>query len=712
MSFPIALPGAQADTRLWVDPYSIEHEAQTQLRNISALPWVERLAVMPDVHFGKGATVGSVIAMKNAVSPSAVGVDIGCLDAESEFLSEDGWVRMDEWDGQRVLGYDPDSDTASFVQPNAYIVKDCDEFFYFKNSKGLNQMLSAEHRVLVFSGHRNRGKRKHVVMSPSEVAEMRLDKGYHTFKAAFGIKVDDLDISDAMIRVEIMVQADGRVRQLASDDNYIELHFRRERKIERAHKLLKAAKITYRCNTWKDGSTTFSFSTPGDVATKSLHRYWMASSRQLAIVADECLEWDGHRGYRSFYSSTDKNSADLIQYAFSATGVRAGISISPGRKEGHADTYVVAPTKNEFVGYAQPTKVASKDGKAYCFTVPTGFFVARRGGHVFLTGNCGMAAVKTNLTIDDLPDNLAPLRASIERAVPVGFNTHDHVARNIMRNESLKRTGEKLFAEFETLRAPKLADREKRMKSQAGTLGGGNHFIEVTHDRNNVVWLMLHSGSRNIGKEIAERHIYEAKGLDHNLGLPDRDLAVFLSGTAQMDAYMHDLMWAQRYAAFNREVMLDLVRGVVREHFPSVAFAEPINAHHNYVSHETLMDVGDVIVTRKGAIAAHSGELGLIPGSMGTGSYVVRGLGNESGIYSASHGAGRKMSRSKAKKTFTTADLAAQTAGIECRKDSGVVDEIPGAYKDLEEVIRNQSEGNSPLIEVVERLTTLLCVKG
>ncbi|RYJ01826.1 MAG: RtcB family protein [Actinomycetales bacterium] len=257
----------------------------------------------------------------------------------------------------------------------------------------------------------------------------------------------------------------------------------------------------------------------------------------------------------------------------------------------------------------------------------------------------------------------------------------------------------------------KVQDRESKAMKQMGTLGGGNHFIEVTVDDVGRVWLMLHSGSRNIGKELAERHIAAAKGLDHNLDLPDRDLAVFLAGTPQMDAYLRDLYWAQDYAARNRAVMMALVREVVTGFFGrlgrDVGYDQEISCHHNYVAQETYDGV-DLVVTRKGAIRAGQGDFGLIPGSMGTGSYVVKGLGNEQSYCSASHGAGRRMSRTKAKKTYTVDDLAAQTSGVECRKDAGVLDEIPGAYKDLESVIAAQTD----LVQVEARLTTLLCVKG
>lgn len=324
---------------------------------------------------------------------------------------------------------------------------------------------------------------------------------------------------------------------------------------------------------------------------------------------------------------------------------------------------------------------------------------------------CGMTAVRTDLTATDLPEDLRGLRHEIERAVPVGFHAHD-VAPDVDRL-GLGGAGagwDTFWAGFRDLHE-KVRDRESKAMKQMGSLGGGNHFIEVTSDDGGRVWLMLHSGSRNIGKELAERHIAAAKGLDHNLDLPDRDLAVFLAGTAPMEAYLRDLYWAQDYAARNRAVMMALVREVVTTYFGArgrdVAYDRAISCHHNYVAQERYDDV-DLVVTRKGAIRAGTGDYGLIPGSMGTGSYVVRGLGNEQSYCSASHGAGRRMSRTRARKTFTADDLVAQTAGVECRKDVGVVDEIPAAYKDLESVVAAQTD----LVSVEARLTTLLCVKG
>ncbi|MER5352209.1 RtcB family protein [Kitasatospora sp. NPDC002551] len=321
---------------------------------------------------------------------------------------------------------------------------------------------------------------------------------------------------------------------------------------------------------------------------------------------------------------------------------------------------------------------------------------------------CGMSAVRTSLTAKDLPDDLSRLRSRIERAIPVGRGLHsDPVDPGRMHGVP---TGgwDDFWQRFDAV-APEVKWRRERAAQQMATLGGGNHFIEVCVDDTGAVWLMLHSGSRNIGKELAEHHMGVAQSLPHNQGLIDRDLAVFVADTPQMAAYRQDLFWAQEYAKRNRALMMALFQDVVRREFPraKVAFDEVISCHHNYVSEESYDGV-DLLVTRKGAIRAGAGDYGIIPGSMGTGSYIVRGLGNEASFNSASHGAGRKMSRNAAKKRFTTQDLVEQTKGVECRKDSGVVDEIPGAYKPIEKVIEQQRD----LVEVVAHLKQVVCVKG
>ncbi|MER6460740.1 RtcB family protein [Streptomyces sp. NPDC001228] len=321
---------------------------------------------------------------------------------------------------------------------------------------------------------------------------------------------------------------------------------------------------------------------------------------------------------------------------------------------------------------------------------------------------CGMSAVKTSLTANDLPGDLSRLRSKIEQAIPVGRGMHtDPVEPADFHGLATAGWGE-FWGRFDGV-ADAVKFRQERAHQQMGTLGSGNHFVEVCTDTTGAVWLMLHSGSRNIGKELAEHHIGVAQKLPHNQGLVDRDLAVFVSDTPQMAAYRNDLFWAQEYAKHNRTLMMALLKDVVRKEFKKAkpAFEPEISCHHNYVAEERY-DGMDLLVTRKGAIRAGSGDFGIIPGSMGTGSYIVKGLGNELSFNSASHGAGRRMSRNAAKRRFTTKDLEDQTRGVECRKDSGVVDEIPGAYKSIDQVIDQQQD----LVQVVAKLKQVVCVKG
>lgn len=311
---------------------------------------------------------------------------------------------------------------------------------------------------------------------------------------------------------------------------------------------------------------------------------------------------------------------------------------------------------------------------------------------------CGMAAVKTSLTASDLPESLSALRSEVEKTIPVSFNSHKSLVKGVDKLRIWKR--------FHAL-DKKVKKLKTRALAQCGTLGGGNHFIELCLDTDGGVWLMLHSGSRNIGKSLADIHISRAKKLAHNASLPDPDLAVFLAGTREMNEYRHDLYWAQEYALENRNVMLTLYKEVMKKFFPQIKFEKAITCHHNYVSEEHHFGE-DVFVTRKGAIRAGLGDLGIIPGSMGTKSYIVRGLGSPHSFESASHGAGRRMSRNQAKKTFTKKDILQQTKGVECRKDRGILDELPGAYKDIDTVMHNQRD----LVEIVAELKQVMCIKG
>ncbi|MCS7013996.1 MAG: RtcB family protein [Chloroherpetonaceae bacterium] len=314
---------------------------------------------------------------------------------------------------------------------------------------------------------------------------------------------------------------------------------------------------------------------------------------------------------------------------------------------------------------------------------------------------CGMIAVQTPFKAGQLDGKLRHIRLEIERAIPVGFDQHKSIL-----DEAARWSGWKSFDRLH----PKVQDLRKKAALQLGTLGGGNHFIEVCLDTDENVWLMLHSGSRNIGNELATRHIETAKHLHRLSELPDKDLAYFVAGTPEFESYWHDLQWAQAYAMKNRELMMKTLTHILAKVLNDGEPFEPtlsVNCHHNYAAVETHYGE-EVIVTRKGAVRARKDDYGIIPGSMGAKSYIVRGKGVAESYMSCSHGAGRRLSRNQAKKHFTVADLARETAGVECRKDAGVLDEIPSAYKNIDEVMAAQSD----LVEVVAELKQVVCVKG
>jgi tRNA-splicing ligase RtcB len=319
---------------------------------------------------------------------------------------------------------------------------------------------------------------------------------------------------------------------------------------------------------------------------------------------------------------------------------------------------------------------------------------------------CGMAAVRTNLTASDLPDSLADLRHSIERSIPVGFNEH---------RDALPGFNPTIGERFDKLRIHGWGAQKStvggKMARQCGTLGGGNHFVEICLDEQQRVWIMLHSGSRGTGNQIGRLAIEKAKevAVERGVELPDKDLAWLDEGTEAFAIYIEAMQWAQDYARHNRDLMLAAVMKDLRHTLQRdvTMDMEAVNCHHNYTNREVHLGK-EVWLTRKGAVSARAGELGIIPGSMGVKSYIVRGKGHQDAYCSCSHGAGRKMSRGAAKRAFKVADMETQTLGVECRKDEGVLDEIPGAYKDIDAVMAAQTE----LVDIVHTLKQVLCVKG
>jgi tRNA-splicing ligase RtcB len=325
---------------------------------------------------------------------------------------------------------------------------------------------------------------------------------------------------------------------------------------------------------------------------------------------------------------------------------------------------------------------------------------------------CGMIAARLPYTANDLPTSLAALRGNIEWSIPVGQNAHKNPVIAPADESAMIYAYNQIWAKHPKLPNP-ASSWYAKIVNQAGTLGGGNHFIEVCLDEEQRVWVMLHSGSRGIGNKIGQYFIELARQdmRTHFINLPDRDLAYLSEGTNHFDDYVKAVEWAQDYALKNRTLMLTRVLDQVARALPYTLRGAEVeivaNCHHNYVARENHFGQ-NILVTRKGAVRARLGDMGIIPGSMGARSFIVRGKGNAESFMSCSHGAGRRMSRTAAAKTFTLEEHAAATEGVECKKDWSVIDETPGAYKDIDAVMAAQTD----LVEIVHTLKQVLCVKG
>ena len=428
-----------------------------------------------------------------------------------------------------------------------------------------------------------------------------------------------------------------------------------------------------------------------EVGTKNILKYMSENPEHFK----DAVKDNGERGkkYLINYNQSEKGKIKSKEIAnriykcdLCGEGIKSPIGLHNHRKKVHLFNHKV----KEVIDIDLSQDV-------YCLSVPEYNNFALSAG-VFVH-NCGMLAAQTNLKAEDLPESLVQLRSDIENIVPVGRMAHKNT-----------RFGEKL--DFTQLSVYNSLNKKNVMKaqSQLGSLGGGNHFIEICLDQNKNVWLMLHSGSRNIGNEVAMSHIRTAKGEMKKalIHLEDQDLAYLTEQTQEFKNYVNDLFWCQEYALKNRKLMFDNIFKILKKTFPQIQIlGEVTSCHHNYVSIENHFGE-NVYVTRKGAIKAGANDLGIIPGSMGTKSYIVRGKGNPESFNSCSHGAGRRMSRTKAKSLYTYRDLIDQTKGVECRKDSGVVDEIPAAYKDIDQVMSNQSD----LVDIVAVLKQVICIKG
>lgn len=397
---------------------NIEEKALEQINTLASQKAFDnsKIRIMPDVHAGTGCVIGFTADLGDKVIPNVVGVDIGCLDKETEILTPNGWIKISNYNNQKILVYNKDTNKAFYEYPRIYIKQPCTEFYYYKNKKGLDQMVSQEHRMLVFKGYKSRGYKINVLL-PSELNEHSLSNGYYNFKTSFEIENEGINLTENQIKILAMVQADGTLRK----NNNIELHFSKKRKVERAKKLLKKENLDFKEYQGKD-ATTFIIFKSKLFYSKDLSIFYKATKEQLKILAEEALFWDGHIGYRSFYSSTNKINVDVIQFAYASIDIRASIhKHTYSTHKSWKPAYTVTITRNNMVNYnTKGVKIACDNEYKYCFNTSTGFFIARRNNNIFITGNCGVLCTYLgNIDID-----LKELDNFIKKEIPLGKNVH------------------------------------------------------------------------------------------------------------------------------------------------------------------------------------------------------------------------------------------------------------------------------------------------
>ena len=712
---------------------NVDNETISQITNLLNQESMKdsQIRIMPDTHAGAGCVIGTTMTLKDKVIPNLVGVDIGCLDKDTEILTPNGWIRISEYNNEEILLYNTNKNTAFFALPNAFIKNPCDNFYHFSNSKNLDQMLSDEHHMLVYQGTKSRGFKKNDYSAKEFAAKItKLAKAdNYTTKTTFIIENRGLDYSDNDIRIFIMISADGRIKSLKNGKTYIELHFRKSRKIQKAESLLLAGNIAYNKSTYTDGSICISFSSE-KFNTKNLLQFYNASKHQLEVICNEVFNWDGTvdiKRNHKMYSTTEKQNADVIQFAFNATGIRAGIHIQTYPNNlNWKTTYQVIPTKNEYVSYKTDMVkiVPSEDGFKYCFNTSTGAFVIRRNNCISVTGNCGMLTVK----LEEKNIDFKVLDDVIRKYVPCGGSVHSEpkVFKTQIDVEYLHCYGK-----------PNANIRCMLAYQSVGTLGGGNHFIEVDKDSEDNLWLVIHTGSRHLGLEICnyyqnigyQRLKDEATGFyasDKNAKMKRDALIANLKAGGQQklipeklaalndkikeakekanisipfelayvtgqdfEDYIHDMEMVQKHAVCNRA---EIARVIMR--YADFHEVERFETIHNYIDTKNM-------ILRKGSVSAQKGEKLLIPINMRDGSLICIGKGNPDWNYSAPHGAGRLMSRSKAKENLALSDFKAtmEEAGIYSTSvNKSTIDEAPMAYKPMDEIIANIE----PTVDIIE----------
>ena len=715
------LKGASVNAKLWIPMNEVESSALDQIRNVINLPWTVGMAVMPD-----------------------------CVSIDTEILTDQGFKLIkDLLYSDMISNVDVETKTVYFKEPKNILIRQLrkDEEIYDLCFPVLKT------KIVCTEGHRH----SYIPELGIKTKNLPTDIFIKDFLwGANGLSKPIIrhNLKDEEVLLLAWIVGDGSIKKTVnahSVNKRIRFGFKKQRKINRVLELCKAVGIVPKVIISKK-QTEIYFNTVDSVKflelvgdDKNYPQFLLTQLARTQAVSflEECLMVDGdyenHIKYgSSILNSTRKRDLDFLSAMASINFGTARVierklnsSFATDHKCGKLSIISnerLKCSKSGLHNYpgTKSLKLDYKD-KVACVECDSGFFIARQNGRTFVTGNChmgvgatigsvivmdgavcpsavgvdiacGMNAVKTKLDKNNVIKKLDKIYEDILERIPVGFTSNESVHKSVK--------GLELWSKFSTL-APEVQSLKDKSMTQIGTLGGGNHFIELSLDTDDGVWVVLHSGSRHIGKSIADVYIAMAKKLPHNSKLPDKSLSVLLANTGEYSAYMNDLMWAQEYARCNRERMMNLVIGYLEHTFNKDIVDLSISCHHNFAAIEEHGGK-KLVVSRKGAISAQHGQLNVIPGSMGTKTYIVKGLGNPESYMSASHGAGRKMSRTRAKKEFTLSDLEEQTKGVMCRKDKGVLDEAPRAYKSIEKVMGYQVD----LVEPIYELKQLMCIKG
>lgn len=702
----------------------IEDSAMQQLKNLATLPFIagNGVAVMPDVHAGIGSTVGTVIATHKAILPAAVGVDIGCFTADTLVFLADGKDHRIGDLAERVEQFTVYSCTArgdvTAALATARKTRAAAALVAVTLDNGERIRCTPDHEFQLRDGSYCKAENLQLAASLMPLYKELDPEGYlrvkqnrtgywqraHWVIARSGVMgaVPKFEGQKTIIHHNDFTQDNndpGNLQFMGSSDHsayHRGLVDRNEHWQSPEFELNRKKALRALANT-PEGRAMMAVR-----GTANITKH-MTENREAWLKS---VAGNGARGAPTLtkYNTSDTGRAKSSENAKALqkvprecpecdVEVLGHLALLAHRRRDHGLRY-----NHTVVSVERLSEIED----VYCLTVPSTNNFALSAG-VFVH-NCGMNAVRLSLKASDLPDNLKAIFDQISRDIPVGNARH--------KEEQLMPHAEKIKLSKILSGMGEHTERSLQMAFKSvGTLGSGNHFIELCLDENQDVWIMLHSGSRGIGNLIGRHFIEVGKRVmeKYFITLPDADLAYLAEGTPEFDDYVEAVAWAQNYALENRKAMMGLVLSALERHIaqPFCVTQEAINCHHNYVEKENHFGQ-NLWVTRKGAIRARAGDLGIIPGSMGQRSFIVRGKGNPESYCSCSHGAGRAMSRTQARKVFTVADLAEQTEGVMCRKDDAVLDEIPSSYKDIDVVMANQLD----LVDIVHTLKAILCVKG